>query len=125
MDGLVRSGARGAQTGRPQGSPLQQAMLEDGRYRWRGKRTYACPLTSPPHRIRCCGRSPCACGFIYAGIGGDPQSKIEETPMLANKRSAVIALAAAIAPSGHLTAASAPAPTPPPLIPPFQVDPAS
>src|SRR5260370_27470129 len=98
-------------------------MLADGRYRWRGKRTYACPLTSAAQRMRCCGRSPCACGFIYAGIGGDPQSKIEETPMLANKRSAVMTLAAAVALSGHLTAASAPAPTPPRMIPHFGVDP--
>jgi len=50
-----------------------------------------------------------------------PQNKIEETPMLANKRSAVMALAAAIALSGHLTAASAQAP--PRMIPHFEVDP--
>ena len=43
--------------------------------------------------------------------------------MLANKRSAVMALAAAIALSGHLTAASAQAPTPPRMIPHFEVDP--
>ncbi len=43
--------------------------------------------------------------------------------MLANKRSAVMALAAAIALSGHLTAASAQTPTPPRMIPHFEVDP--
>ena len=43
--------------------------------------------------------------------------------MLANKRSAVMALAAAIALSGHLTAASAQAPAPPRMIPHFEVDP--
>jgi DNA-binding beta-propeller fold protein YncE len=43
--------------------------------------------------------------------------------MPANTRSAIMALAAAIALSGHLTAASAQAPTPPRMIPHFEVDP--
>ena len=43
--------------------------------------------------------------------------------MHAKTRSAVMALAAAIALSGHLTAASAQAPTPPRMIPHFEVDP--
>jgi hypothetical protein len=78
-------------------------------------------LAAPPDTLVAADRPAPAASFAVALAA--IQGKIEETPMLANKRSAVMALAAAIALSGHLTAASAQAPTPPRMIPHFEVDP--